>query len=100
MNKVLAVLLLVIGNLIAVFGIAIIGLWLGLVLGAIGILITAAAVIALGFASSRFFIIFKRKFELKLSRFIIFSYVIPIIGAVIYWIIFAILDGVEKVAIQ
>lgn len=86
--------LLILGNLIAVFGLAIIGLWLGLLLGVPGILITAAAVIALGFASSRIFKIFRKKYELKLSRFILFSYVPSAIGAVIYWIVFALLDDI------
>ncbi len=96
MNKALAISLLVIGNVAAVCAISAVSLfiinrstdWGNLIFNLVFIpLIGLAAVIALGFASSRLVPVFERKYCLKTRWFILAAYFSPIIGAAVYWIV-------------
>lgn len=59
------------------------------------VIIGLAALVALGFASSRIYRVFKRKYELRKIWFIIISYVPSVIGALIYWIVYMALDAAD-----
>ncbi len=95
MNKALAISLLVTGNLAAVLALSAINFLIILLIPSLVLLIyiclTAATV--LGFASSRMLPIFERKYRLKTRWFFLASYVSPIIGAAVYWIVYLILDA-------
>ncbi len=102
MNKALAISLLVIGNVAAVCAISAVSLfiinrstdWGNLIFNLVFIpLIGLAAVIALGFASSRLVPVFERKYCLKTRWFILAAYISPIIGAAVYWIVFMSFDA-------
>ncbi len=102
MKKALAVLLLVIGNMAAVCALSAVSLFIILMSFdfnhllfnlAFTLLIGLAAVIALGFASSRLLPVFERKYSLKEKRFILAAYVSPIIGAAVYWGVCWLLDA-------
>lgn len=103
MKKALAISLLVICNTAAVCALSAVGLFIMIYLPINPILLlfklafTAltglAAVIALGFASSRMLPIFERKYSLKAKWFVLAAYIPPIIGAAVYWIVFLSLDA-------
>ncbi len=103
MNKALTISLLVIGNLAAVCAISAVSLIIIIYLSinlisllfnlALTILIGLAAVIALGYASSRLIPVFERKYSLKANRFVLAAYISPIIGAAVYWIVFMSFDA-------
>lgn len=95
MKKVLAVSLLAICNSAAVFGLSALIFYIMFLIENIpvGIIIGVSALIALGFASSRIFKVFKRKYGMKLLWFILASHIPPIIGMVIYWIVYLSLDA-------
>jgi len=95
MNKALALSLLVICNVTAVCALSAINFLIILLIQsfalAIYICLTAAAV--LGFASSRLLSVFEHKYHLKTRWFILASYVSPVIGAAVYWIVYLILNA-------
>lgn len=95
MNKALAISLLVICNIAAVCILSVVNLamfFLTISL-ALTILIGLAAAAALGFGSSRLLSVFERKYRLKTKWFILASYVSPIIGTAVYWIVYLSLDA-------
>lgn len=95
MKKGLAITLLVICNALVVFVMSIVNLFVwGLTLSlAAAILVGLAVLTALGFASSRVFRVFKRKYGLRTRWFALASYAPSLIGAAVYWIIYLILDS-------
>ncbi len=95
MNKALAVSLLVICNAAAVFAVSILNFFVFSLFFSLGVTVIAglAVLTALGFASSRLLPVFERKYRLKTRWFVIASYVPPVVGAAIYWIVFLILDA-------
>ncbi len=103
MKKALAVSLLVICNIAAVCALSAVGLFIIVCLSinffsllfnlAFTALTGLAAVIALGFASSRLLSVFERKYCLKAKWFVLAAYISPIIGAAVYWIVFMSLDA-------
>ncbi len=95
MNKALAISLLVIGNLAAVLALSLINIWVLVLTFSVTtvVLIGLAAVIALGYASSRLIPVFERKYSLKANRFVLAAYISPIIGAAVYWIVFMSFDA-------
>lgn len=96
MKKPAAITLLFICNLAAVFAMTIINLFIFFLTFSLAaaILIGLAALTALGFASSRIFRLFKRKYEVGKLWFILVSYVPSVIGAAVYGMVFAALDEV------
>ena len=95
MKKPLAISLLFICNLAAVFAMTLVNIlfWgLTLSVGA-AVIIGVAALVALGFASKCIFRVFERKYGLWKRWFILVSYVPSVIGALICWIVF---DALEK----
>lgn len=96
MKKPLAIALLVICNALVVCAMTVINFVIFLITSfslAATVLIGLAALTALGFASSRVFRVFKRKYGLRTRWFILASYVPSVIGAAVYWIIYLILDS-------
>lgn len=93
-KKIIAIVLLVICNSAAVFMMAVINLLIfGLtILLPLAILAGLAMSIALGFAASRVFRVLKRNQGLKSWQFILSSFVPPVVGAGLYWIVYLILD--------
>lgn len=95
-KKGIAIILLVICNMAAVFAISIISLlvFLFTFILPLAILVGLTLAAATGFAASRIFRVLKRKKNFKLWQFIVSSFVSPVAGAAIYWIVFLILDAV------
>ena len=93
MKQPVAITLLFICNLAVVFAMTIINLILFLTIGEVAVLIGLAVLVALGFAASRIFRVFRRKYELKKIWFILVSYAPSVIGAILYGIVFAALDA-------
>lgn len=96
MKKPVAIALLFICNLAAVFGLTIINLILALTLSLEAAIIIGVAVLAaLGFASKCIYRVFERKYELRKIWFILVSYVPSVIGALIYGMVFAALEAAD-----
>ncbi len=88
MNKALAILLLVIGNMAAVCALSAINFFMFFLTISpfVAVLIGLAAVTVLGFASSRLLPVFERKLSLEAKWFILAAYGSPVIGAMACWI--------------
>lgn len=92
MKKPLAITLLVLGGLAAVFGAAMLGLILILVLMWGGLLIGIAAVMGMAFGADRMRILYKRKYGMNAAKFFLCAYVPPIVGSVILFVVVELLD--------
>lgn len=95
MKKALAISLLVICNLVAVFAVSILNFFVFLLFFSLSVtvIVGLAVLTALGFASGRFITVFDRKYSLKTRWFVIASYITPVAAAAVYWIVFLILDA-------
>lgn len=95
MNKSLALTLLVICNTAVVFAVSLLNFFVFSLFYSLGFTVIAglAVLTALGFASGHLITVFDRKYRLRTRWFVIASYVSPVIGAAVYWIVFMILDA-------
>lgn len=92
MKKSLAIVLLVLGGLAAVFGMSVLGLTLILVLMWGGLLIGIAVVMGMAFGADRLRMLFKRKYGMNAAKFFLCAYVPPIVGSVILFVMVELLD--------
>lgn len=97
MKKVPAIILLIIGNLAAVYilSVLIILLWEGTSSFGFAVVAGFGVLAALGFASSLIYDKFKKEYGLKPSRFILAAYVPSVAGSVISVIVIIILDNLN-----
>lgn len=92
MKKSLAIVLLVLGGLAAVFGMAVLGLILIFEFMWGGLLIGIAAVMGIAFGADRLRMLFKRKYGMNAAKFFLCSYVPPIVGSIILFVVVELLD--------
>lgn len=92
MKKPVAITLLILGGLAAVFGMAVLGLILIFEFMWGGLLIGIAAVIGMAFGADRLRMLFKRKYGMNAAKFFLCAYVPPIVGSVILYVVVELLD--------
>ena len=86
MKKPLAVVLLVVGGLVGIFGLSILNLALFFLIWGPGVFIAIAATLAAAFGIDCLRRLYKRKYELKTARFLVCAYVPSVLCAAIAYI--------------
>lgn len=93
MKKSLAVILLVVGGLVVVFGLSVLSMLLFAELMDVGLFIYLALVLGTAFGGYCLSELFRRKYEMGASVFFLCAYVPPMVGSGIYFVIILILDS-------
>ena len=98
MKKSVAIILLILGGIVAVFGVSVICMllaselvWVDLMW--VGWIIDITLILGMAFGGYRLSELFRRKYEMGAPRFFLCAYVPPMVGSGIYFVIILILDS-------